>query len=89
MSRITLKQLAIDFEKYADKQVNVSGWVRTIRDSKNFAFIELNDGTFFKSTQIIADSCLDNYKKCRISKCRRRYKRARNGCGYSGNETAL
>jgi asparaginyl-tRNA synthetase len=62
MSRITLKQLAIDFEKYADKQVNVSGWVRTIRDSKNFAFIELNDGTFFKSTQIIADSCLDNYK---------------------------
>ncbi|MDE7215708.1 MAG: asparagine--tRNA ligase, partial [Clostridia bacterium] len=62
MSRTTLKELAKDFEKYADKQVEVSGWVRTIRDSKNFAFIELNDGTFFKSTQIIADACLENYK---------------------------
>ena len=30
-------------------EVTVSGWVRTVRDSKAFAFIALNDGTFFKS----------------------------------------
>lgn len=63
MSKISLKELAQDYEKYADKEVSVCGWVRTIRDSKSFAFIELNDGTYFKSTQIIADeSALENYK---------------------------
>ena len=63
MAKLSLKELAQNFEKYADKEVSVCGWVRTIRDSKSFAFIELNDGTYFKSTQIIADeSVLDNYK---------------------------
>ncbi|MCX4363131.1 MAG: asparagine--tRNA ligase [Clostridia bacterium] len=63
MAKISLKELAQNFEKYADREVSVCGWVRTIRDSKTFAFIELNDGTYFKSTQIIADeSALDNYK---------------------------
>ena len=41
--------------------VTVSGWVRTVRDSKAFAFIALNDGTFFKSVQIVCDQALDNY----------------------------
>ena len=55
MTKISLRELAQNFEKYADKEVSVCGWVRTIRDSKSFAFIELNDGTYFKSTQIIAE----------------------------------
>ncbi len=63
MTKISLRELAQNFEKYADKDVSVCGWVRTIRDSKSFAFIELNDGTYFKSTQIIAEEAqLDNYK---------------------------
>ncbi len=63
MAKLSLKELAQNFEKYADQEVSVCGWVRTIRDSKSFAFIELNDGTYFKSTQIIADeSKLENYK---------------------------
>ena len=33
--------------------VKVSGWVRTMRDQKSFAFVELNDGTYFKNLQII------------------------------------
>ena len=42
--------------------VTVSGWVRTLRDSKAFAFIELNDGTFFKNVQIVCEADhLDNY----------------------------
>ncbi len=63
MTKISLRELAQNFEKYAGKEVSVCGWVRTIRDSKSFAFIELNDGTYFKSTQIIAEEAqLDNYK---------------------------
>ncbi len=63
MTKISLRELAQNFEKYADKEVSVCGWVRTIRDSKSFAFIELNDGTYFKSTQIIAEEAqLGNYK---------------------------
>lgn len=63
MTKISLRELALNFGKYADKEVNVCGWVRTIRDSKSFAFIELNDGTYFKSTQIIAEEAqLSNYK---------------------------
>ena len=43
-------------------EVTVSGWVRTVRDSKAFAFIELNDGTYFKNVQIVCDETLDNFK---------------------------
>ncbi|MBQ4075241.1 MAG: asparagine--tRNA ligase [Clostridia bacterium] len=43
--------------------VTVSGWVRTLRDSKVFAFIELNDGTFFKNVQIVCEEALENFKE--------------------------
>lgn len=62
MDILTLKELAQNYQDYKDKEIRICGWVRTIRDSKNFAFIELNDGTFFKSTQIIADADIENYK---------------------------
>ncbi len=51
-------------ETPADKTlVKVSGWVRTVRDSKAFAFIELNDGTFFKNLQVVCDGTLENFKE--------------------------
>ena len=44
--------------------VHVSGWVRTTRESKNFAFVELNDGTYFKNLQIILEEeRLNNYRE--------------------------
>ncbi len=43
--------------------VTVSGWVRTLRDSKAFAFIELNDGTFFKNVQVVCEENLENFKE--------------------------
>ena len=43
-------------------QVTICGWVRTLRDSKAFAFIELNDGTFFKNVQIVCDETLANFR---------------------------
>lgn len=45
-----------------EDQVKVRGWVRTRRSSKEFCFLELNDGSCLKSIQIIADKRLDNYK---------------------------
>lgn len=49
-------------EDYAGKRVRVGGWIRTIRDQKNFAFINLNDGSFFQNLQIIAErDGLENY----------------------------
>ena len=40
---------------FVGKEVTVCGWVRTSRDSKNMAFIELNDGTSLKHLQIVID----------------------------------
>ena len=42
-------------------QMKLSGWVRTVRDGKTFAFIELNDGTFFKNLQVVCDDTLENF----------------------------
>lgn len=63
MSRITLKELNKVYREKDGETVEVCGWIRTIRDSKNFAFIEINDGTFFKSTQIVAENDLMDYDK--------------------------
>ena len=54
MKRLEIRDLHKCFEKYADKEVTLCGWARTIRDSKNIAFIELNDGAF-KSVQIVLE----------------------------------
>jgi asparaginyl-tRNA synthetase len=44
------------------ENIRVAGWVRTRRDSKNFSFIELNDGSCLKNLQVIADGNLPNYE---------------------------
>lgn len=48
-----VKDLYRDTEKYLEKDVQVAGWVRTVRNSKAFGFIEMNDGTFFNNVQIV------------------------------------
>ena len=48
MENILIKDLYRNTEKYLDNEVQISGWVKTLRDSKNFGFIELNDGSFSK-----------------------------------------
>ncbi len=53
MDRLLIKTLFAQSDTYADKTVTVCGWARTIRDSKVFGFIELNDGSCFKSLQIV------------------------------------
>ena len=58
---ILVREIYKNAKKYIDKNIIVSGWVRTVRSSKNFGFIEMNDGTFFKNIQIIFDTNLKNY----------------------------
>ena len=61
--KTTIKQIYKETESYVGKEVSITGWVRTIRDSKTFGFIELNDGSFFKNLQIIfEEGKLTNFK---------------------------
>ena len=53
MDRIQIKNIFKDPAKYDGQVVTVCGWARTIRDSKAFGFIELNDGSFFKNCQVV------------------------------------
>ncbi len=46
---------------YIEKDINIRGWIRTKRSSKNFAFIEINDGSIIKNLQVIVDEKIDNY----------------------------
>ena len=65
MKSLVIKELFKSPEKYYEKEVSISGWVKTVRDSKNFGFIELNDGSFFKNIQIVFDDKLDNFEEIR------------------------
>lgn len=58
-----IKELYRDIDKFNEKQVKLSGWIRTLRDSKNFGFIELNDGSFFNNVQIVFDNTLNNFEE--------------------------
>ena len=60
---IEINQLYRNKDEYIDKKVKVAGWIRTSRMSKNFGFIELNDGSFFKNMQIVIDEKLENFKE--------------------------
>ena len=61
MGKLEIKELYRNTDKYIDKKVEISGWVRTIRDSKTFGFIEINDGSFFKNVQVVIDDTLSNF----------------------------
>ncbi|MGI6586892.1 MAG: asparagine--tRNA ligase [Lutisporaceae bacterium] len=63
MSCIMIKQLYRNTEEYLNKNIRVSGWVKTERTSKNFGFIELNDGSFFKNLQIVFEEGLENFNE--------------------------
>ncbi|MEI6528910.1 MAG: asparagine--tRNA ligase [Candidatus Falkowbacteria bacterium] len=63
MSKILIKSLYRETKEYLGKNIQVSGWVRTSRSSKDFGFIELNDGSFFKGIQIVFESSLNNFSE--------------------------
>lgn len=68
MKNILVKELYREIKKYNGKSVRISGWVRTVRASNTFGFIELNDGSFFKNIQIVFEKDLKNFKDiCKVS----------------------
>lgn len=68
MEKLTVKDLYINTEQYISKEITLEGWVRTVRDSKAFGFIELNDGSFFKNVQIVITNQLLNFEElCKVT----------------------
>ena len=62
MELTSVRQLFREKEQFAGQKVTVGGWVRSNRDSKNFGFLVVNDGTFFEPLQVVyAADKLDNY----------------------------
>ena len=63
MENLVLKDLYKNFKDYENKEVTVEAWVKTVRASKNFGFIEINDGSFFKNVQVVFNSDLSNFSE--------------------------
>ena len=62
MKRQLIRELYENTESFGGKTVTVGGWARSIRDSKAFGFIDLNDGSFFKGVQVVFErEIISNY----------------------------
>ena len=58
-----IRSLYRNTDDFLSKDVTISGWIRTLRASNAFGFIEINDGSFFKNIQVVFDEKLDNFKE--------------------------
>ena len=68
MGLTDIKDLFRNREAYIGKEVTVGGWVRSNRDSKNFGFLVINDGTFFEALQVVYGDQLANFAElCKIN----------------------
>ncbi len=61
MELVNIRDLYRSKEQYLEQTVTIGGWVRSIRSSKNFGFIVVNDGTFFEPLQIVYHDALENF----------------------------
>ncbi len=61
MELTSIRSLFRNKDEYIGKEVTVGGWIRSIRDSKTFGFIVINDGTFFEPLQVVYSDKLDNF----------------------------
>ncbi len=59
---LTIREIFKDREKYIDKDVAIGGWVRSVRDSKTFGFIVVNDGTYFDPIQVVYHDSMENFQ---------------------------
>ncbi|PJJ30221.1 asparagine--tRNA ligase [Lacrimispora celerecrescens] len=63
MDLITVRQIYKDKESLLNTQVTIGGWVRSLRDSKSFGFIVLNDGTYFDTLQVVYHDTMENFSE--------------------------
>ena len=62
MQRTKIAQLFADVDAFGGKEITVAGWVRSVRDMKNFGFVTLNDGSCFRDLQVVMSrETLENY----------------------------
>ena len=61
MDLVNIRDIFRDKVRYENQKVTIGGWVRSNRNSKNFGFIVVNDGTFFEPIQVVYGNGLDNY----------------------------
>ena len=65
---VLIKDLYKNINSYIESEITISGWIRTLRNSKSFGFIEVNDGSYFKNIQIVFTDSLNNYKEiCKLT----------------------
>ncbi len=68
MEKLVIKDLFKTPEDFYSKDITISGWIRTVRDSKTLGFLELNDGSFLKNIQIVFDNNLSNFDEiCKLT----------------------
>ena len=58
---VTVREIFKDRDKYIGSDIAVGGWVRSVRDSKTFGFIVLNDGSYFETLQIVYHDDMPNF----------------------------
>ncbi len=63
MELITVRELFKNTEKYAGQEIEIGGWVRNKRPSKQFGFIVLNDGTYFTPVQVVYNDSIENFQE--------------------------
>ena len=63
MQLITVRDLFKNTEKYVDQEIEIGGWVRNKRPSKQFGFIVLNDGTYFTPVQVVYNDSISNFQE--------------------------
>lgn len=68
MKHTLIKEIFRNQEASIGQKIKISGWIRTLRSSKNFGFIEVNDGSFFKNLQVVFEDKLENFEDiCKYS----------------------
>ena len=89
MELVNVREIFKNTIRYENQQVTIGGWVRSNRNSKNFGFIVVNDGTFFEPIQVVYGDGLENYEEvCKI-KCRSSSHCKRTAGAYAGSKTAV
>lgn len=68
MNLTTIAHIFADYTKLLDHDISLNGRVRSVRDSKTFGFIELNDGSYLKNIQIVFENTLTNFDEiCKLT----------------------
>ncbi len=63
MELVNIRDIFRKQNEYIGKKITIGGWVRSLRDSKTFGFIVVNDGTFFEPIQVVFHDAMDNFQE--------------------------